>query len=441
MLSLKLPVKFRPKLLAAALTLSLSPSLFAADLLEVYRDAQKQDAELAVEKAKLAQSAAQTTQASAFLKPQIGASATYSRTDIEDAPEKVNNLNLALEASQMLFNGEVIFSSQAAKAAYQAAEANYKDAEQNLLLRASQAYFDVLLAKANLSSAKAEEEAIKRQLDQAQEQYDVGLIPITNVLEARAAYDGARASRLAREASVLISYENLEQITGTRYTELNELSAQLPVKNPQPNDRQAWVDTALANSLALQAAQAGVEAANKSLTAKRSGHLPEVALFAQYSKDSDTRNPATQAKGYDMNVIGVRANLELYGGGRTQAAIQEGTASLEAALSSQDLAKRQILQQTRSLFTQVSTDVLSIQAHQLAIESAESALEATRTGYEVGTRNIVDVLNAERTLWRAKRDYDAARYGYVINQLSLKRVAGSLALTDLEELNNWLVNN
>lgn len=434
-----LTTSLRPKFLAAALTLAFSPSLLAANLIEVYQDAVQQDAELAVEKAKLAQVAAQTSQATSNLLPQINASATYSSTDIEDAPDKVNNLNLGLEASQVLFSGQAWYGSSAAKEGYKAAEANYKDAEQNLLLRTSQAYFDVLLAEANLSSAQAEEEAIKRQLDQAQEQYDVGLIPITNVLEARAAYDGSRANRLAREANVLVSYENLEQITGKRYEKLHHLSPNLPVTKPSPDNRQAWVDTALANSLALQAANANLKAAEKSLTAKRSNHLPEVALFGQYSKDSDARNPVTQAEGYDMTVFGIRANLELYGGGRSQAGIREGTASLEAAKSGQDLARRQVLQQTRSLFTQVNTDVLSIQARKLAIESAESALEATRTGYEVGTRNIVDVLNAERALWAAKRDYDAARFGYVINQLSLKRVAGTLQQQDLAELNNWLI--
>lgn len=428
--------RFRPKFLAAALALAFSPNLLAANLLEVYQDAVQQDAELAVEKAKLAQVKAQTSQATSNLLPQINASATYSRIDMDQAPEKINNLNLALDARQVLFSGEAWFGSSAAKEGYKAAEASYKDAEQNLLLRASQAYFDVLLAEANLSSAQAEEEAIKRQLDQAQEQYDVGLIPITNVLEARAAYDGSRASRLAMEANVLVSYENLEQITGKRYEKLHNLSPNLPVAKPSPDNRQAWVDTALANSLTLQAADANLKAAQKSLNSKRSGHLPEVALFGQYSKDSDLPN---QFGGEDSTVIGIAANLELYGGGRSQAGIREGTASLEAAKSSQDLAKRQILQQTRSLFTQVNTDVLSIQARKLAIESAESALEATRTGYEVGTRNIVDVLNAERALWAAKRDYDAARFGYVINQLSLKRVAGTLQLQDLAELNNWLV--
>lgn len=430
---------YRKTLLASALAFFLSPALHAAGLLEVYQDAVKQDAELAVERARLEVSRAQTRQATSSLLPQITTSGTFANIDTEDAPKKTNNTNFTLSAQQMLINSEAWYGRSAAKAAFHAAEANYSDAEQNLLLRVSETYFNVLRAEDNLRSSEAEEQAIKRQLDQAQEQYDVGLISITNVLEARAAYDGARAARIGTEAALMISYEDLEQITGTRYEQIDTLNKKLPITVPVPNNRQAWVDQALASSLILQAARAGLEASEESLKSKRSKHLPTVGLFAEYSKDSDLRNPATGKAGYDQTMLGIRANLEIYGGGLSSATIREGSAMLDEARSNEELAERQILQQTRSLFTQVSTDVLVVQARELAIKSSESALEATRTGYEVGTRNIVDVLNAERALWGARRDYDAARYNYVVNQLRLKRVAGSLVEKDLQELNRWLV--
>lgn len=425
---------YRKTLLASALALFLSPALQAAGLLEVYQDAVKQDAELAVERARLETSRAQTRQATSYLLPQVTASGTFSKLDGDNLPVD-SNTNITLSASQALLNGEAWYGRSAAKAAFNAAEASYSDAEQNLLLRVSEAYFNVLRAEDNLRSSEAEEQAIKRQLDQAQEQYDVGLISITNVLEARAAYDGARAARIGTEAALMISYEDLEQITGTRYEQIDALNKELPITAPIPNDRQAWVDQALTSSLILQAARAGLTASEESLKSKRSKHLPTVGLFAEYTDDSDL--PTGQ--GGDKTVIGVSASIEIYGGGRTSASIREGSAMLDEAKSNEELAKRQVLQQTRSLFTQVSTDVLVVQARKLAIKSAESALEATRTGYEVGTRNIVDVLNAERALWGARRDYDAARYNYVINQLRLKRVAGSLVVKDLQELNGWLV--
>ncbi|HKM16315.1 MAG TPA: TolC family outer membrane protein [Marinospirillum sp.] len=430
---------YHKTLLASALALFLAPSLQAAGLLEVYQDAVKQDAELAVERARLEVSRTQVKQADSYLLPQINASGTFSHIDASNMTDKVSNTNVTLSAQQALFNGEAWFGKSAAKAAFSAVEAGYLNAEQNLLLRVSEAYFNVLRAEDNLRSSEAEEQAIKRQLDQAQEQYDVGLISITNVLEARAAYDGARAARIGTEAALMISYENLEQITGERYEKIDTLNADLPVVAPLPNNRQAWVDQALTASLALKAARAGLKAAEEGLKSKRSKHLPTMALFAEYSNDSDLPNQLKSSDGYDRTVFGITANVEIYGGGLTSASIREGSAALEEARANEELAKRQVLQQTRSLFTQVSTDVLAVQARELAIQSSESALEATRTGYEVGTRNIVDVLNAERALWGARRDYDAARYNYIINQLRLKRVAGSLVVKDLQELNGWLV--
>src|SRR5690554_3911589 len=366
---------YRKTLLASALAFFLSPALHAAGLLEVYQDAVKQDAELAVERARLEKSRAQSSQATSYLLPQVTASGTFSKVDIEDAPE-MDNTNFTISAYQSLINGEAWFGRNAAKAAFNAAEASYSDAEQNLLLRVAEAYFNVLRAEDNLRSSEAEEQAIKRQLDQAQEQYDVGLISITNVLEARAAYDGARAARIGTEAALMISYEDLEQITGTRYKQIDALNKELPITAPVPNDRQAWVDQALTASLILQAAEAGLKASEQSLKSKRSKHLPTVGLFAEYSKDSDIPNQYTKKPGYDQTVIGVRAELEIYGGVLSSASLREGSAALDEAKSNEELAKRQVLQQTRSLFTQVSTDVLVVQARKLAIQSAESALEA-----------------------------------------------------------------
>ncbi|SFX54206.1 TolC family outer membrane protein [Marinospirillum alkaliphilum] len=426
----------RKTLLASALALLLSPGLQAASLLDVYQDAVQQDAELAVERSRLEQARAQISQANSFLLPQVTASGTWSQVDMDGATDTQENTNLTISAQQALFNAEAWFGRQAANQSFSAAEARFRDTEQNLLLRVAEAYFNVLRAEDNLRSSQAEEQAIKRQLDQAQEQYEVGLISITGVLEARAAHDGARAARIGAEGALMISYEDLEQITGQRYEQINLLNPELPVSAPVPNDRDAWVSMALDSSLTLQAARAGLLASQQNLRSRQARHLPTVALFGEYSKDSDRLNAAG---GDNQTLVGVRGTLEIYGGGRTSAQIREGSAALDEARSSEELARRQVLQQTRSLFTQVNTDVLTVQARAQAIRSAESALEATRTGYEVGTRNIVDVLNAERTLWAARRDHDAARYNYVVNQLRLKRVAGTLSETDLRELNRWLV--
>lgn len=423
----------RQALAAAIMAMTLSTSTLAADLWQVYQDAVQQDPELAIERTRLDQAQARVSEATSRLLPSINATADWSNTSY-NVGDDTDNLALSLTAEQVLFSGPAWYARSAAQQAFSLAEAQFRDAEQNLLLRTAEAYFNVLRAEDNLSALQAEEQAIQRQLDQVREQYEVGLIAITDVLEAQAAYDGVHAARIGAEGSLLISYEALEQLTGQSYPQLHVLVDQTPVTPPTPNTRESWIEMALNNNLALQSAAAGVRTAQEALRAERSGHLPSVALYASHRNNSE----ATPQGVDTTTVVGVRAQLELYGGGRTSSQIAASTSGLEEAGFSEELARRQVLQQTRSLFTQVNTDVLTVQAQAQAIRSAESALEATRIGYEVGTRNIVDVLNAERAVWGKQRDYDAARYNYLVNQLRLKRAAGSLSRQDLQDLNRWL---
>ena len=432
---------YRTILLASMLALLSAPTLQAANLMQVYQDAVMQDAELAVERTRLEQARAQIRQADSAILPSITAAGNWNQRRPEEG-ETSTTTSWRVEAEQVLFSGEAWFGRTAAQKSFQAAEARYRDAEEELLLRVSEAYFSVLRAEDNLRTLQAEERAIGRQLDQVREQHEVGLIAITDVLEAQAAYDSVKAARIGAEGALMISYEDLEQITNNRYDQVATLDTEMPVSEPTPSDRQAWVDEALANSLALRQAKAQLGAAEESLKSRRAGHWPTVAAYGSYS-DVLSADPEFGPQGSNLEQstteFGVRASIEIYGGGRTSAQVRESSYALEEAQYSGELARRQILQQTRSLFTLVNTDVLTVQARQQAIRSAESALEATRSGYEVGTRNIVDVLNAERALWSAQRDYDAARYDYVVNQLRLQRAAGKLSEADLRELNRWLV--
>ena len=412
----------------------ISTSLAAADLMQAWRDAARQDPQLVAEQARFEQARARVAQTNADLLPQIELSGRFTHTDRDDRPDAIENINTSLTARQLLFDGRVWYARQAEAQALKSVAAQLENVQQELLLRVAQAYFDVLKAEDNLRSARAEEEAIERQLGQAREQHEVGLIAITGVLEAQAAYDAARAARIGAEGTLIIRYDGLEQITGQQYERLNTLRADYPVEPPQPAERQYWIDLALTQNLTLQSVTARAAVAEQAVAARRAGHWPSVGLFAEHSRNSEAL-----AGSEEQTVLGVQASLEIYGGGRTSAQVRESSYALEEAQAGQDQTRREVIQQTRSLFTQMSTDVLGVQARAQAIRSAESALEATRTGYEVGTRNLVELLNAERSLWAAKRDYDAARYQYVLSQLGLLRVTGQLAVDDLQSLNDWLV--
>ncbi len=421
-------------LVFSSLVWLMSSGLWAADLMQAWRDAALQDPQLMAEQARFEQAKARVAQTSADLLPQIELSGRFTHTDRDGAPDAFENFNTSLTARQLLFDGRVWYARQAETQALKSVAAQLQNAQQELLLRVAQAYFEVLKAEDNLRSAGAEEEAIERQLGQAKEQHEVGLIAITGVLEAQAAYDAARAARIGAEGALIISYDGLEQITGQQYDALHTLRADYPVEPPQPSDRQYWIDLALDQNLSLQALAARTAVAEQAVSARRAGHWPSVGLFAEHSRNSETL-----AGPEEQTVLGVQASLELYGGGRTSAQVRESSFALEEARAGQDQTRREVIQQTRSLFTQMSTDVLGVQARAQAIRSAESALQATRTGYEVGTRNLVELLNAERALWAARRDYDAARYQYVLSQLGLLRVTGQLAVDDLQSLNDWLV--
>lgn len=429
----------RKTLLASALALLISPAAHATNLMDIYRDAVTQDTQLAIAKAQLEQVRSQADQASGNLLPQISASGTYSHNDVDTDSHDMdyNNLNLNLQAQQILFDGSVWNNRQAADDRLKAAVSQYRDTEQNLLLRTSEAYFTVLRAEDSLTTAQAEEAAIKRQLDQVKEQHEVGLVAITGVYEAQAAYDSARASRIAAEGQLVVSYEALEQLTDKNYEDLEALQRDFPIQHPAPQDRTVWERMALSNNLSLYTARDNVNVAQSSLKAKKAGHYPTLSLVAQHDRNSDTPN-GTNTVEQNTTTVGVKASLEIYSGGTTSAAIREGSFALEEAQVSLEQARRSVLQNVRRTYTQVNTDIQTVEAQRLAIKSSQSALDATRAGYEVGTRNVVDVLNAERNLYAAQRDYDDARYDFIIDQLNLKRAAGSLTEQDIQALNQWL---
>ncbi|SEI52780.1 outer membrane protein [Allopseudospirillum japonicum] len=419
------------------LSFSLLPfHVMAADLLNIYQDALTADTELAKVLAQYQQQEARQDQAESGLKPQVSATANVSRQHTSpSSQEDYTSHTLGLSASQVVYQGSLYAQVDAAQAQVKASQAQYEQAQQELMLRSAQAYFAVLRAQDALRTAQAQETAIKRQLDQAKQQFEVGLIAITGVHEAQAAYDQARANRLGAEGQLRVTQDALEQLTGQSYAALDVLKDDIPIQAPEPNQRQHWEERALAHNLSLVSAAYGVEAAQANIKAQQAQHYPSLSFYAEHQR---TDNAQGMEIDRNSTVYGVRANVDVYAGGRTQAQVRESRYALEEAQAQQESARRSVLQNARSLFTLVNTDVLTVQARKLAIRSNQSALEATRTGYEVGTRNIVDVLNAERNLYAAQRDYDQARYDYVINMLQLKFAAGVLTQEDLATLNQWL---
>ncbi|MAD46363.1 MAG: secretion protein [Oceanospirillaceae bacterium] len=439
------------KILSLTTALLASGVASAADLSTIYEQAASNDAEIAAARATREADAYNVTIARGALLPQ--AQVSYNHTEISadlsgaqtpggasvDTDSDYDRDVLQLSASQTLFNLNSWYTYQAARTGDEASELTLQMSEQQLLLRTAQAYFDVLRAKDNLSTAQAEEQAVKRSLEQTKQRFDVGLIAITEVHEAQATYDLTYVNLLGMESSLDISYEALEQLTGQRFDQVDPLRDEVPMEMPEPADASAWVDSGMDKYAGLLLAEANKDAVRLQRNATRSNHLPTVTLSGAYM-DGDQQSMDANGDPYDGSItqVGIEVSMPLLAGGSLYGQSKQAALNYAAADYQLEQQRRALKQNIRSLFRQVKTDVLNIKARKQAIKSAESALEAAETGYRVGTRNIVEVLDAKRNVFSAQRDYANARYDYIINLMNLKFYAGTLNEGDIQLLNSWL---
>jgi outer membrane protein len=344
--------------------------------------------------------------------------------------------SIGLEVTQAIFDASNWYEFQRAREEIDQQGFSLESDRQQLIYQVAEAYFEILRAHDVLEARIAQERAIERQLEQSKEQFEVGLIAITNVQEARAAADLARAERIAAQSDLQVNFEQLERLTGKRYESIEGLADDLPIETPLPASRRAWIELSMENNPLLLAARAGIDVANSAVDIARSGHLPTLDAFATYDY---ARADIDYLEGSNtQSQIGLSASLPIFTGGKTSAQVDQATYRLESTQYDFESQRRETVQQVRSLLTQVNNDVATVEARRQAIVSNRSALEATRSGYEVGTRNIVDVLEAEQSLYNALADYAEARYTYVIDMLALRRAAGILDTSDIRALNEWL---
>lgn len=429
-----------------------APLASKTDLVTVYNEAVKNNADLAAARANYAAISEVVPQARAGLLPNLSAGADATDTDtkvdrrnVGDLDSSRSGLSYQANLSQPLFRADRWYQFQAAKATDQQFSLQLSATEQNLILQSAETYFAVLRAQDTLASTKAEEAAFKRQLDQANERFDVGLSDKTDVLEAQAGYDTARANRILAERAVDDAFQALVTLTNREYASIEGILHSLPVLEPTPNDAKAWVDTAAQQNLNLQASNYAVDAAEETLRQRKAGHAPTLDAVARYQKgDNDSLGFTNSDLGspYDGDAeqtsIGLQLSIPIYSGGLTSSQVREAYQRLSQSEQERESLRRKVVENTRNLHRAVNTDVETVQARKQSIISNQSALEATEIGYQVGTRNIVDVLDAQRQLYGSVRNYNDARYDYILNNLRLKQAAGTLAPSDLEALTAFL---
>jgi len=413
----------------------------STDLLDVYREAAATNPGLAASLASLEAVQEQRPQARAGLLPTLGASASYTPNRYKslnpDRPTETSNDKLAsLSLSQPLFRYDRWVQLKQADSEIARAEATYLAAEQELMVTVAERYFKVLEAQSNLEFAEAEKAAIGRQLDQATQRFEVGLIAITDVKAAQARYDLSVSREIQAISGLVEAKDSLRETVGVYYDQIDLLKPDLPLSDPEPDSTDAWIERAKQHNLSILAAEAAAETAKQDIALQRSGHLPTLDLNARaaYSESGG----AFPREGQSAE-IGVELNIPIYQGGAVSSRTRQARSRFQEATENLSQAVRTAELDTRNAFRGVKTDIAQVKALARSLESTEVAVQAEEAGFEVGTRTIVDVLNAQQEFYLARLNYARARYLYVVDQLRLKRAAGILSENDLTEVNLALI--
>ena len=412
-----------------------------ADLITVYDEAIRTNPQLAAAAANLEAVRERRPQALAGLLPEVLVDGSLSRLRVKNLnqsqpADRSTNRTAGINLTQPLFRYDRWIQLKQSDSEIAGAEAAYLAAEQELMIQVAERYFQVLDAQDNLKFAESEKKAIGRQLDQATQRFEVGLIAITDVKAAQARYDLSVSQEIQAISGLVEAKDSLREVVGTYYDRLAPLTAELELVRPQPESSDSWVDKAKQQNLSILTAEAAAELARQEISRQRAGHYPTLDLNAG-SNYRDTGIGVVPVERYD-NEIGVQLNIPVYQGGavnsRTREArnrFQEATEQLQQEIRSAEL-------ETRNAYRGVMTDIAQVQALGKSLESTEIAVEAEEAGFEVGTRTIVDVLDATRENFLARLNYARARYLYVVDQLRLKRAAGILSREDMLDVNNDL---
>jgi outer membrane protein len=440
----------------------------AADLLAVYQRALQNDPQLREAEATRLAALESKPQALAALLPQLAGSGTISKekddgesNQVETVQENGQNFSesfpfngrattnthkYGVDLTQNLFRWENWVALQRADAQVAQAEADYRSAQQDLIARVAQRYFDVLAAQDDLDAQRGNLESVNRQLEQAEKRYEVGLIAITDVQEARAAHDSGAAAVIASKRQLASAQELLREITGDAFDNLARPAEPFELSNPDPSSEERWVEMALQQNLSLVSSRLAADIAQENVSAARGGHFPSLDLVASRYKASSggdyinangTPYGSTSLDQY-QNVVGIQFSIPIYSGGMVSSQVRQAVYQHRAAKERVERVARQTEHDARDAYLGVLSEISHVKALRRALESNATALDATESGYEAGTRTAVEVLESRRQWIQARTDYARSRYDYMVNVIKLQQAAGILSEQTLSRLNALL---
>lgn len=451
-------------LLSLVMGLSLTSGAMADDLLQVYQQALANDPIVNQAKAQRDAAFEGISISRANLLPQISGSIGYSMSTVERLQQfdintvvttetDVDTIDYGLSLSMSLYDHANWVGLDRAEKTAEQSDAQLGASMQDLIVRTTTAYFDVLRAKDNVEFVKAEKRAIERQLEQTRQRFEVGLTAITDVHEAQANFDNTVAQEIQAENQLESALEALRVITGKYHDKLFTLDTEsFSATMPMPASVDSWLDTAKDKNLALLVDRLAIDIAKEDIESARAGHYPTLSLSGNIgrSKDdisseflTDDGNVATLA--YDTpylnsQSVSINVSVPIYQGNRVVAQTEQAKFRYVSASQAAEQTYRQTVQSVRSSFNNVKASISVIRALEQAVVSANSALQATEAGFDVGTRTIVDVLDSTRNLFDAQRNLAGARYDFIQSVVTLKQAAGTLTVDDVEAINRGLAS-
>ena len=417
---------------AGAFLMAMSAPATAENLLQVFELAQASDPEYLATGAENRAAQEIRPQALAGLLPIVNVSADAAWNERQRSDDYRSH-TLILNIAQPIYRRDRRIAVDQAGSRIARADALYAAARQDLMVRVAERYFRVLEAEDELSFAQATLEAFEQQLKQSRQRFEVGLIAITDVEEAKAGFDLARAQLIAAENALDTAREALRETSGEYQERLAPLG-DMPMVTPEPADIDKWTEVALGQNLRMLAAGHQTETARREIERVQAGNSPTLDAFGSYGL-----NDSTSRGGDTRNVsIGLRLNMPLYTGGSVLSRTRESRHRYQQTLDVLERERRRAQRETRDAYLGVNSGISRVIALEQAVRSSETAAEAIEAGFQVGTRTSVDVLDAQRDLFRARRDLAEARYSYVLDVLRLKRAAGVLSEDDLRQISIWL---
>ncbi|PWG64894.1 TolC family outer membrane protein [Sediminicurvatus halobius] len=434
--------------LALTLAASGGPALAQDDLLGIYRLARESDPvfQQAIADRRAREEA--LPQARSALRPDVEATGGYDWVDSESDPtagtafegsndDTYQELSYGVQLNQPLFRYSAARSVEQADASVEQAQADFAFAEQELVLRVAERYFAVLDARERVEASRANLEAIERQLEQARERFEVGVVARTDVEEAQAQFDLASAELLQAEDDLQTEREQLRELTDRPPEALAQVREGVRLDRPQPDDPDAWRRRAEEQNWQLTSARRAAEAAMVGIDVERGGHYPTVDLVAAYQGGEQFDRNGRDISSDELR-LGVQLTVPLYQGGEVSSRVREAQFRYTEARELLEETRRTVRRNAADAYRGVVTALQRVRALDQARTSTRAALDATEAGFEVGTRTIVDVLNAQREVFNAERDYQQARHAYLLNTLRLQQAAGLLAEDDIIRINRLL---